>query len=59
MSRSYFAHADHEAEPDWDGTLEEWEELASMWGLRFNYAAGSACFVAGALLSLPEIFLDD
>jgi len=58
-SLCYFAHADHTAEPDWDGALEEWEQLASMWGLRFNYAAGSACFVAGALLSFPELLSDD
>ena len=38
---------------------EEWEFLASEWGVRFGFGVGSAFFVAGALFSLPEVLNDD
>jgi len=38
--------------------VKDWEWLVSMWGVRFPFAVGSACFVVGALLSLPEVLSD-
>ena len=38
--------------------LEPWEELVSMWAVRFPFAAGSACFVVAALLMLIESLSD-
>ena len=40
------------------GHLAPWEELVSLWAVRFPFAAGSACFVAAALLMLPESLSD-
>ena len=51
-SASYFAQA-----PPY-GHLAPWEELVSLWAVRFPFAAGSACFVAAALLMLPESLSD-
>ena len=38
--------------------LEPWEELVSIWAVRFPFAAGSACFVVAALLMLIESLSD-
>ena len=51
-SASYFAQA-----PPYE-YLAPWEELVSMWAVRFPFAAGSACFVVAALLMLIESLSD-
>jgi hypothetical protein len=58
-SLCYFArvHVDEE-DPLWDGTLYEWEYLANVWGVRFIFGLGSACFIVGSALSMPEVLSD-
>ena len=58
-SLCYFvrAHVDEE-DPLWDGTLFEWEYLANVWGVRFTFGVGSACFIVGSALSMPEVLSD-
>ena len=51
-SAGYFAQA-----PPYEH-VEPWEQLVSLWGVRFPFAAGSACFVAASLLMLPESLSD-
>ena len=38
--------------------VQPWEYLVSLWGVRFPFAVGSACFVVGAFLLLPESLSD-
>ena len=38
--------------------LSTWEFDVNLWGVRFPFAVGSACFVLGALLGLPEVLSD-
>ena len=37
---------------------EPWEFYVNLWCVRFGFAVGSACFVLGSLLSLPEALAD-
>ena len=41
-----------------DGAPERWRHGLDLWGVRFTFAVGSACFLLGAIVSLPEVLTD-
>ena len=51
-SLGYFAQA-----PLYEAS-EDLEYLVSLWGVRFPFAVGSACFAVGGSLMLPEALSD-